>query len=86
MDVDLTSEELFLKLAVPKKKVKCLQTISCGIVNKNIIIQFAEAFIKVTHVSLFSNFSSTTFLGTPNSECFSLCLYGTPKKLSSMSK
>ena len=29
---------------------------------------------------MFSNFRSTIFLGIANSECFSLCLYITPKK------
>ena len=80
MDMLLATKELFLKLTVPKKEAKCLQTTSCGIVNKNMLIQFAEAFIKITQLSLFSNFRSTIFLRTPNSECFSLCLYFTPKK------
>ena len=76
----LASKEMFLKLGVPKKEAKCLQTASCGIANKNTIIQFAEVFIKSTHLSLFSNFKNTIFLGTPNSECFSLRLYVRTKK------
>ena len=38
MDMALTSKELFLILAVPKKLTKFLQTTSCGIVNKIIIV------------------------------------------------
>ena len=33
----LTSEELFLKLAVPKKQAKPLKTTLCGIVNEKYI-------------------------------------------------
>ena len=33
MDIVLTSKEIFLELAVPKKWAKCLQTTSYGIVN-----------------------------------------------------
>ena len=34
MDMVLTSKELLLKLAVPKKQAKSLKTTLCGIVNK----------------------------------------------------
>ena len=37
MDMVLTSKELFLKLAVPKKQAKSLKTTLCGIVNEKYI-------------------------------------------------
>ena len=37
MGMVLTSEELFLKLAVPKKQAKSLKTTLCGIVNEKYI-------------------------------------------------
>ena len=51
MDMVLAGKELFLKLAVSKKEAKCFQTTSCGTVNENIMIPFAEALIKITHLS-----------------------------------
>ena len=36
----LTSKELFLKLAVPKKQAKSLKTTLCGIVNEKYDIVF----------------------------------------------
>ena len=34
----------------------------------------------MTHLSLCFQILGAPLLGTPNSECFSLCLYITPKK------
>ena len=72
----LTCKELFLKLTVTKKEAKSLKTALCGI---------AEAFKcsyyqNCSSVFMFSNFKRTIILGTPTSECFSLCLNVTLKK------
>ena len=76
MDLVLTCKELFLKLTVTKKEAKSLKTALCGI---------AEAFKysyyqNCSSLFMFSNFRRTIILGTPTSECFSLCLNVTPKK------
>ena len=47
MDMVLTSEGLFLKLAVPKKQLKSLKTTLCGIVNEKCYINSLKYFMSV---------------------------------------
>ena len=43
----LTSKELLLKLAVPKKQAKSLKTTLCVIVNEKYCINFLKKFMSV---------------------------------------
>ena len=84
----LTCKELFLKLTVTKKEAKSLKTALCGIAEafkysyyqKLSYYYYLIIILLLSSLFMFSNFRRTIILGTPTSECFSLCLNVTPKK------
>ena len=47
MDMVLSSKELLLKLADPKKRAKSLKNTLCGIVNEKYYINFLKQFMSV---------------------------------------